>query len=130
MKADKSNYHAYNNNLRKFANSNRHKATKAEACIWKYILRAKKMKGYGFKRQRPVLNYIADFMCQELKLIIEIDGSSHDSPEAFEKDQLRQKKLEQAGFTVIRFTNSDVLTQMDSVRKAIAATISHIENEH
>ena len=130
MKADKSNYHAYNNNLRKFANTNRHKATKAEACIWKYILRAKKMKGYGFKRQRPVLNYIADFMCQELKLIIEIDGSSHDSPEAFEKDQLRQKKLEQAGFTVIRFTNSDVLTQMDSVRKAIAATISHIENEH
>lgn len=65
MKADKSNFHAYNNNLRKFANRNRHKATKAEACLWKYILRAKKMNGYGFKRQRPVLNYIADFMCQE-----------------------------------------------------------------
>ena len=48
--------------------------TKAEACLWKYVLRAGKMKSFQFRRQRPVLNYIADFMCKELMLIIEVDG--------------------------------------------------------
>ena len=48
--------------------------TKAEACLWKYVLRASRMKGYGFRRQRPIMNYIADFMCKELMLVIEVDA--------------------------------------------------------
>jgi very-short-patch-repair endonuclease len=52
--------------------------TKAEACLWKYVLRARQMKGYQFGRQRPVLNYIADFMSKELRLMIEVDGITHD----------------------------------------------------
>lgn len=51
--------------------------TKAEACLWKYVLSSGKLKGYKFKRQRPVLQYIADFMCPDLMLIIEVDGITH-----------------------------------------------------
>jgi very-short-patch-repair endonuclease len=53
--------HFYNNNLQPNANRLRKEMTKAEACLWKYVLRAGKMKGFQFRRQRPVLNYIADF---------------------------------------------------------------------
>lgn len=79
--AGNRSHHLYNNRLRKFARENRNHGTKAEAYLWKYAL-SKKKTGYTFKRQRPVLNFIADFMCQDLKLIIEVDGSSHDSREA------------------------------------------------
>lgn len=56
--------HYYNKNLQPNANRLRKEMTKAEACLWKYVLRARKMKGFQFKRQRPVLIYIADFMCK------------------------------------------------------------------
>ena len=77
--------------------------TKAEACLWKYVLRASKMKNFQFRRQRTVLNYIADFMCMELMLVIEVDGITHHTEEAIKKDEIRQKALESAGFTVLRF---------------------------
>jgi very-short-patch-repair endonuclease len=60
MTEEFSNHH-YNKNLQPFANRLRKEMTKAEACLWKYVLRAGKMKGFQFRRQRPVLNYIADF---------------------------------------------------------------------
>ncbi|MEQ9092420.1 MAG: endonuclease domain-containing protein [Balneola sp.] len=129
MKAYTENHHLYNKKLRKFAVKNRNKATKAEACLWKYALRKKQMNGYSFKRQRPVLDYIADFMCQKLNLIIEVDGSSHDGKEAIIGDRQRQRRLEEIGFTVIRFTNEDVLTNMDSVRIIIASTIERLESQ-
>ena len=101
--------------------------TKAEASLWKYVLRARGMKGYLFRRQRPVLQYIADFMCQELKLILEIDGSSHDSEEDLEKDRKRDKDLEQAGYRVLRIRHEDVLTRLDGVRSCIEGVIENIE---
>jgi len=61
------------------------------------------MKNFQFRRQRTVLNYIADFMCMELMLIIEVDGITHHTEEAIKKDEIRQKALESAGFTVLRF---------------------------
>lgn len=102
----------YNNNLQPYANQLRKNMTKAEACLWKYVLRASKLKGYPFRRQRPVLNYIADFMCKPLMLIIEVDGSIHELEEVMQKDNVRQKALEEAGFTVLRFTNEEVLTNI------------------
>ena len=72
--------------------------TKLEACLWKYVLRAGKMKGYGFRRQRPIMNYIADFMCKELMLVIEVDGFSHWNNEAKNEDAQREKVLLLAGF--------------------------------
>jgi very-short-patch-repair endonuclease len=104
--------HFYNNNLQPYANELRKDMTKAEACLWKYVLRASKLKGYPFRRQRPVLNYIADFMCKPLMLIIEVDGSIHELEEVMQKDNVRQKALEEVGFTVLRFTNEEVLTNI------------------
>ncbi len=61
--ANKQNFWAYNKTLQPHANNLRKRMTKAEACLWKFVLRASKMKGYGFRRQRPIIKYIADFMC-------------------------------------------------------------------
>lgn len=91
--------------------------TKAEACLWKYELRAKKLKGYSFRRQRPVLNYIADFMCTDLMLIIEVDGITHWDEEVVKKDKVRQRKLEEVGFKVIRFDDAEVLNDIENVER-------------
>jgi very-short-patch-repair endonuclease len=115
MEANKNNYHLYNTNLQPFANKLRKTMTKAEACLWKYALRARQMKGYQFRRQRPVINFIADFMCKELMLVIEVDGISHQFEEVIRKDERKQAALEAAGFTVLRFSDNDVLTDMMGV---------------
>lgn len=125
-KASKSNLNLYNHRLKEYAQENRSNATKAEACLWKYVLRAKQMKGYTFNRQRPVLSYIADFMCKELKLIIETDGITHTWETVSENDLIRQKLLEEAGFTVLRFTDEEVLTAIDRVYHKIAEEIDLI----
>ena len=89
--------------------------TKEEACLWKYVLRAGKMKGFQFRRRRPVLNYIGDFMCKELMLVIEVDGITHHFEEVIKNDERRQKALETAGFTVLRFTDDEVLKNINAV---------------
>ncbi len=111
--------HFYNKNLQPNANRLRKEMTKAEACLWKYVLRAGKMKGYGFRRQRPVLNFIADFMCKELMLIVEVDGSIHELEDVRKNDEQRQKALEEAGFTVLRFTNNEVLMNIQWVHSCL-----------
>jgi very-short-patch-repair endonuclease len=105
----------YNKKLRNFASTNRKDMTKAEACLWKYVLGGRKMLGYQFRRQRPVLNFIADFMCKELMLIIEVDGLTHQWEEVYKKDLLRQKQLEEIGFTVLRFDDEEVLKNIENV---------------
>ena len=109
-----NNYH-YNKNLQSYANQLRKNMTKGEACLWKYVLARKQMKGYQFRRQRPVLNYIADFMCRELLLIIEVDGITHDDAEAQIKDKKRTANLEAIGFTVIRFSDWEILNRITDV---------------
>lgn len=86
--------------------------TKAQACLWKYVLKAGGMKGFTFRRQRPVLNYIADFMCMELFLIIEVDGITHSYETVSKQDAKRQADLEKAGFTLIRFNDQEVLNSI------------------
>ena len=113
--ATKCNLWHYNANLREFANQNRQSMTKAEACLWKFVLGKRQMQGHQFRRQRPVLNYIADFMCKELMLIIEVDGLTHQWGEVAEKDIKRQQELEQIGFTVLRFSDDEVLEQINLV---------------
>ena len=105
----------YNKNLQPYANSLRKEMTKAEACLWKYVLRAGKMKGFQFRRQRPVLNYVADFMCIELMLVIEVDGITHQFEEVIKNDKIRQVALETAGFAVLRFTDEEVLNNIQAV---------------
>lgn len=75
------------------------------------------MMGYGFLRQRPIANFIADFMCKELRLIIELDGEDHDDKGM--ADDFRQRELESLGFSVIRFQDEEVLNDIDSVEQTI-----------
>ena len=112
----------YNKKLKTFAHQNRNDATKSEACLWKYALRSKQT-GYAFNRQRPVLYYIADFICLELKLIIEVDGYTHTFEEVKKNDLVRQTRLEKAGFKVLRFKDDEVLKEIGRVRDVIARTI-------
>jgi very-short-patch-repair endonuclease len=123
-----SNQH-YNKNLQPFANKLRKNMTKAEACLWKYVLRARQMKGFQFRRQRPVLNYIADFMCKELMLIIEADGITHQWEETIKKDNKRQKDLESAGFTVLHITDNDILNNIHIVRSTLEEWIEKKTSE-
>src|SRR4051812_39164439 len=127
MKADKSNYWGYNKNLQHFANDLRHRMTRGEVYLWKDVLRASKMRGYPFRRQRPVLKYIADFLCKDLKLIIEVDGASHDNPTQAERDIVRQRALETAGFKVIRFSDEEVIDKIEFVIAEIEKAIQAIE---
>lgn len=120
-----NNYH-YNAALKPLANKLRKEMSKAEACLWKYALRASQMHGYSFRRQRPVLSYIADFACLPLQLVIEVDGSTHRFPEVYARDVAKTAALEAVGFTVLRFANEEVLHDMEEVKR----TISHWIQEH
>lgn len=118
-KADKSNLWHYNTKLKNFARENRKDMTKAEACIWKYLLSGKQMMGFSFRRQRPVLNFIADFMCKELMLIIEVDGLTHQWENISKKDMIRTQELTKIGFKIIRFNDDEVLNDLSNVNRTI-----------
>jgi len=122
-----SDNYNYNKNLQPFANRLRKNLTKAEACLWKYALRAKKLKGYQFRRQRPVLQYIADFFCKELMLIIEVDGITHDNETSQTKDIQREEQLARAGFKIVRLTDEEVLNNMGGVILRLEEVISDME---
>ena len=77
------------------------------------------MKGKDFHRQKPIMNYIVDFFCPELALAIEIDGNSHDSENAYEKDRERQRKIEGLGIQFLRFNDLDVKRNMPGVLSVI-----------
>jgi very-short-patch-repair endonuclease len=117
----------YNKKLMPLARQLRGSLTKSEACLWKYALRAKHLKGYQFRRQRPVLQYVADFFCKELKLIIEIDGITHDNKDSLAKDIRREECLVQAGFKIVRFTDDEVLNNIVGVISKLEVVISEIE---
>jgi very-short-patch-repair endonuclease len=127
MKADHTNNHAYNKTLRPFAHKLRSEMTKAEASLWKYVLKARQIKGYQFRRQRPVLKYIADFMCIELRLVIEVDGITHGFEETAVKDDRKDTDLASVGIRVLRFTDDDVLKNIHGVAKRIEDVIEEIK---
>ncbi len=101
----------YNPKLNKIAKTLRNNSTLGEVLLWKK-LRDKQMLGYDFHRQKPIDRFIVDFYCNELKLAIEIDGGSHETDEAFEKDNARQEHLENLGIKFLRFRESDVCGNM------------------
>ncbi|GGI27023.1 endonuclease domain-containing protein [Pedobacter mendelii] len=127
--ADKNNLWHYNTGLKKFANSNRKDMTKAEACLWKFVLSGKQMMGYQFRRQRPILNFIVDFMCKELMLVIEVDGLTHSWENVAENDITRDKLLADIGFSVLRFNDDEILTDIENVNRAICFYVEAFEWE-
>lgn len=96
----------------------RQNLTSAEAFLWIY-LQHKKLDGRKFRRQHSIENYIVDFYCASEKLIIELDGEAHNNPSAEERDEIRDTKLNQLGFKVLRFENQMVFQHLDSVLKEI-----------
>jgi len=122
-KASKSNNYHYNLSLNTLAKSNRANMTKSAACMWKYVLGQKQMLGYQFRRERPILNYIADFVCLEIMLIIEVDGITHDTDEAHRRDEIRDQKLKEIGFTTLRFSSWEVLNKITDVQIIITQWI-------
>lgn len=102
--------------------------TPAEVYLWKRLKR-KQVFGYDFDRQRPINEYIVDFYCKSLRLVIEIDGSSHDYKGAYEKDVIRQEKLESLGVSFLRFGDQDVFQDIDNVILEIEGRILEIEKE-
>ena len=85
----------------------RRQATNAEKLAWE-MLRARRCNGLKFKRQEPLGDFIVDFYCPQLKLVIELDGAIHAEPDQAEKDESRTTALQALGLTVIRVRNSDV----------------------
>jgi very-short-patch-repair endonuclease len=90
----------------------------AEKKLW-YHLRRRKIAGYRFRRQVPIAGYIADFACLSARLIIEVDGGQHNEPDNEILDTKRTVWLEARGYRVLRFWNSSVLSEIDSVTETI-----------
>ena len=92
--------------------------TRAETLLWRY-LKANRIDGLGFRRQVPIRNYIADFICMSAKIIVELDGESHDFEERQRADQNRDAFFASEGFHVLRFTNEQVMSNLEGVVEAI-----------
>ena len=116
----------YNPKLKKYAQELRNNSTRTEILIWQKLKR-KQMYGYDFHRQKPIDNYILDFFCYELMLGIEIDGYSHDLIKVFEKDMRKTKKMKHFGITILRFSDYQVLKEMENVLMAIEQYIVDFE---
>ena len=97
----------YSPELKANARELRNNSTLGEILLWKQ-LRNKQICGYDFHRQKPLLNYIVDFYCTELNLVIEIDGQSHDFEEVIKNDARRQSVLEEYDLHFIRFRESEI----------------------
>ena len=104
----------------------RRNMTEVEKKLWAQ-LRDRRLDGYKFRRQVPMGVYIADFLCESGKLIVELDGSQHsDNVRQTQPDAFRAKYLESLGYKVIRFFNNDVNEKLDSVLEKILEKLSHL----
>ena len=101
----------YTRSLIERARELRKNMTRQESALWQFL------RNYRFKfyRQRPIGSYIVDFYCRKLRLVIEVDGSQHNTPEAMEYDRIRTEYMNSLGLTVIRFSNEEVDTNLNGV---------------
>jgi len=104
----------YQKSMKEFSRYLRKNSTLSEVLLWNE-LKAGKMLGYKFNRQRPLGNYIVDFYCSKLSLVIEVDGFSHESEAASIEDVERQKILEKMGLKFIRVDDLDITFDLSNV---------------
>jgi very-short-patch-repair endonuclease len=97
--------------------------TPAETLLWRY-LKAGRVDGLGFRRQTPIRNYIVDFLCHSAKLVVELDGASHDFEEQMKADEKRDAFFASEGFLVLRFTNAEVMSNLEGVVETIRQAAS------
>ncbi len=108
--------------LRTLRKNLRKNMTQPEQKLW-YYLRDNNLNGFKFRRQYSFLNYIVDFYCVQAKLAIEIDGDSHYNTRAQTYDLVRTESLRKAGITVLRFTNDDVMRNIEGVLEKIRSLL-------
>ena len=113
-----------------FANAKhlRKNMTDAENLLWMNLKAG--IGGLKFRRQHPIGTYIADFYCHQVKFIIEVDGSIHLDREVKKLDEIRQKDLEGWRYSVLRFTNFQVMNHVEKFVSIISGKISQINNSH
>jgi very-short-patch-repair endonuclease len=102
--------------------------THAEMILWNYLRTG--INGLKFRRKHPIGIYVADFYCHKVKLIIEVDGSIHDKKEIKEYDIKREKDLINDGYTVIRFSNKQVVTEIEFVLSTITTYTQNLLNNY
>jgi len=112
-----------NRELVKKARVLRSNMTKAEIILWSR-LRSKKVNGYKFRRQQPIFDYIVDFYCNELKLIIEVDGEIHFQNETSKYDLKRDKILKINGYHILRLSNHEIETEINLTINKIVSFIT------
>ncbi|VAX30102.1 hypothetical protein MNBD_NITROSPIRAE03-507 [hydrothermal vent metagenome] len=108
----------YNAKLKEKARHLRNNSTKAEIRLWLY-LKGGQMMGYDFDRQKPIDNFIVDFFCRDLMLAIEVDGYTHTFEEVADRDERKEKRLQELGVRIIRFKDEDVMNNLEGVMKEI-----------
>jgi very-short-patch-repair endonuclease len=101
----------------------RNNMTRSEMLLWEK-LRRKKIYGLTFRRQHPINLFIADFYCHKAKLVIEVDGSLHEIESYKTRDKGRDDEFEKFGLITIRFSNDDIIYDIDSVIKKIKEVCS------
>ncbi|MEP2026278.1 MAG: DUF559 domain-containing protein [Reichenbachiella sp.] len=111
----------YNKKLKPLARNLRNHSTPGEIKLWTEVLSARRFYGLQFNRQYPIENYIADFICRKLKLIIELDGKSHEL--RIEDDLKRDKELKELGYRTIRVPESDVMNDINNVIRTLEAAL-------
>ena len=107
--------------LKSIARESRHNPTKAEKLLWKY-LRDGRLNGLKFRRQHSIGPFIVDFYCAKAKLVIEIGGEIHQYQK--EQDSIRQQYLEESGLKVVRFFNSEIIGDIDKVKKLLLEVLA------
>jgi very-short-patch-repair endonuclease len=112
----------YNKNLKLPSRDLRNNMTDAEQWLWQR-LRRKQILGLQFYRQKPILNFIVDFYCSAAKLVIECDGGQHYTEEGSSADQIRDQALSELGLVVLRFSNRQILTEIDGVVEKIYCVV-------
>ena len=111
----------------KLAKELRKEETEAEKNLWGK-LNKNQMLGLQFRRQHPINMFIADFYCAKLKLVIEVDGSIHEIPEYQDHDIGRSEILNDFGITIIRFTNEQIMNEIDYTLEQIEITVKQLLN--
>jgi len=110
----------------KYAGFLRKHPAKAEQTLWEY-LRNKQLK-VKFRRQHPIANYIADFYCHEMKLVVEIDGDYHSHSEQMKHDEFRTEELKELGIKVIRFSNEQIFNNIEFVLDQLKKEITSFKH--
>jgi len=108
----------FDRKLKPYARNLRTNMTDAEQLIWSKI-RRKQINDLQFYRQKNIGHYIVDFYCPKGKLVVEIDGGQHYETEGMKKDQERDQYLQELGLSVLRFSDNDVLKNIDGVTERI-----------